>query len=779
MSSLITSGTFRKLSRLSAMGPGELAHRFRERIFVELDRMNAGIRAAASPCAVDMPFKTYLMGAPARRFYPGQREDLRPFVEAKFPAWIDRAVEEAERLCRHEITLLGHPGVAIGAEIDWHRDPITGRIWERQFWADYRPVHESGGRDSKFIHELNRHQHLPRLAKAYVLTGEERYAGEAVAQLNSWIDQNPPGLGINWQSSLELGIRVISWLWTIFPLLYSRSLDDDSAERIGASLFAQLEHVHRYMSLFSSPNTHLIGEAAALFIAGLVFRDQKKPDIWLRDAAVILGETVENQVLEDGVYGELSSCYHCYALDFYLQVLVLADQNKFALPKAFSSKVEGMLEFLVHLTRPDGTLPMLGDDDGGRALAFHRRDYHSFPEGLCLGALHYRRGDFKHQAGALAEEALWMLGRKSVDDYNAVEAFPPAETASHYTSAGYSIVRSGWGTRDSHMVFDLGGLGILTGAHAHADALSIALFSGGRELLVDPGTFVYNCAPEWRTYFRSTRAHNTVSVDDRDQSEQGGTFQWTTQYRSRAAASFKLPGVLYMEGEHDGYLRLPHGVIHRRRLLFVAPESWLIVDDLRGSGEHKVDFSFHFAPDLEVSNIERVEDGLLVRAEPEDFALHLFAGRLIQSVKLIRGDTAPPGGWASRGYGRKQPCSLLRVTLAGLMPAVVLTYLVRADSHARHGPDGAVASQCRRLRLEKGQGIACSRQHSGFEDIAVFSTGDGEMEVAAFRMRGEFFWLRREDGVLRKALAIRASSLDHGGREVFRRSEPGSYLYPN
>jgi uncharacterized heparinase superfamily protein len=779
MSSLTTSGTFRKLSRLSAMGPGELAHRFRERIFVELDRMNAGIRVPAPRCAVDMPFKTYLMGAPAHRFYPGQRENLRPFVEAKFPAWIDRAVEEAERLCRHEITLLGHPGVAIGAEINWHRDPITGRIWERHFWADYRPVHESGGRDSKSIHELNRHQHLPRLAKAYVLTGEERYAGEAVAQLNSWIDQNPPGLGINWQSSLEVGIRVISWLWTIFLLLHSRSLDDDSAERIGASLFAQLEHVHRYLSLFSSPNTHLIGEATALFLAGLVFQDQKQPDIWLRDAAVILAETAEKQVLEDGVYGELSSCYHCYALDFYLQALVLADQNEFALPEAFSPKVEGMLEFLLHLTRPDGTLPMLGDDDGGRALAFHGRDYHSFPEGLCLGALHYRRGDFKHQAGAFAEEALWMLGRKSVDDFEAVEAFPPAETTAHYPSAGYSIVRSGWGTRDSHVVFDRGGLGMLTGAHAHADALSIALFGGGRELLVDPGTFVYNCASEWRGYFRSTRAHNTVSVDDRDQSGQGGTFRWTTRYRCRAATSHRLPGLLYLEGEHDGYLRLSQGVIHRRRLLFVAPESWLIVDDLRGSGEHKVDVSFHFAPDLDVSSIERVEDGLKVRVEQEGFVLHLFADRPVQSAKLIRGESAPPGGWASRGYGQKQPCSVLRVTLAGLMPAVVLTCLVRSDGNAGHGPDGLVASQFKRARLEKGQGIACSRRHSGYEDVTVFSTGDREIEVADYRMRGEFFWLRREDGDVRQALAIRACSLEHGGREVFRRSEPGSYFYPN
>ncbi len=164
----------------------------------------------------------------------------------------------------------------MGREIDWHRDPVTGQIWEQRFWADYRPLHDSEGRDSKIIHELNRHQHLPRLAKAYLLTGDERYAGEAVAQLNSWIDQNPPGRGINWQSSLEIGnpgdLLVVDDL-PRFSL--RRSFDEASAQRIGDSLFAQLEHVHRYTSVFTSPNTHLIGEAAALYIAGLVFRDRK------------------------------------------------------------------------------------------------------------------------------------------------------------------------------------------------------------------------------------------------------------------------------------------------------------------------------------------------------------------------------------------------------------------------------------------------------------------------------------------------------------------------
>jgi Heparinase II/III-like protein/Heparinase II/III N-terminus len=743
MPELIPSEVIRKLARLRAMSPRELSHRVRGKVYSEVDRIIDRIGTGGQPAAVRVPFKDYLAGAPADRFYRGHTENPRSFIHRKFPQWIDRAVDEADKLCRHEMTLLGYGPVELGPEIDWHRDPVTGRVWERRFWADYRPVQDSGGRDAKIIHELNRHQHLPRLAKAYLLTGDERYASEAVAQLNSWIDQNPPGRGINWQSSLEIAIRAISWLWTIFPLLPSRSFDETSAQRIGDSLFAQLEHVHRYTSLYSSPNTHLIGESAALFIAGLVFRDSKRPAIWLRRAAARLTEAAEKQVLDDGVYGELSSCYHCYALDFYLQATVLAEQNGFLFPEPVPHRVRGMLQFLMHLTRPDGTLPSLGDDDGGRALALDKRDYHSFQDGLCLGAILYRRGDFKHQAGAFCEEALWMLGEDAWEVYRQLESREPAESEAYYPCAGYLVQRSGWGPLDSHLVFDCGGLGMLAGAHAHADTLSVTLFSRGQELLVDPGTFAYNCAPEWRNYFRSTPAHNTVTIDGLDQAEQGGTFHWKTKIRSRAARDFTSPGIGYVEAEHDGYRRMPQGVIHRRRLLFVPPESWIVVDDFRGSGEHTFDFHYHFPADAEVS----APHLCLIASEP---------------VK-----TARIAGWMSRGYGEKKPCTTLRATFAGPVPAAAMTFLL---------PDGSCDHVVRRLTVESGSGIACSYKHDGFEDIAILSTGDSEMAVADFRARGEFFWLRLEGGVLKQVLAVRARSLDRAGRNIFRRSEPGPYF---
>ena len=746
-----------KLRRLTTMGHRELALRARQKGYSQLERIGF---TTNNPGAPDGPgFRQYLAGTPAQRFYRGYREGPR-FIRRNFPHWIDRAVDEAERLLRHEVRLLHFDPVHLGREIDWHRDPVTGRTWERLYWTAYNPEKDSGERDSKIVHELNRHQHLPRLAKAYHWTGDERYAAEAVAQLRSWIEQNPPGFGINWQSSLEIGIRAISWLWTLFPLLPSRHLDDVSAQRIGDSLFAQLEHVHRYTSQFSSPNTHLIGEAAALFIGGIVFRDRKRSAAWMRHGAALLVQEADRQILEDGAHGELSACYHCYALDFYLQALILAEPNHFRFPERMRRKVEGMLNFIMHLTTPMGTIPLLGDDDGGRALALQQTNYGSFNDALGLGAVLFQRADFKHRAGDFYEETFWLLGKKSWEEFGLLESSPPAGNQAIFTSAGYAIQRSGWGPFDSHLVFDIGGLGMLTGGHSHADALSLVLFGNGRELLVDPGTSVYNCAPEWRGYFRSTRAHNTVSIDGRDQAEAGGTFRWKTRMSTRTLRDPSFPKE-YLEAEQDGYERLPHGVTHRRRLLHIPGEYWIVVDDFHESGEkrggrHTFDFHYHFGAGVDPVMARPRETDVVTWAEHAGLFLGIYASQPI-AAEVISGQTSPIAGWASQGYGNRQPTCTLRATLTGSATSsgpgspslAAMTLLVpHAASPVIH-----------RLDVNAGSAIACAYRHGPFEDVVVFSTGTSEVEVAGFRMQGEFFWLRLEGHVLLKSLAIRGRLL--------------------
>ncbi len=763
------NAALQKLKRLATMSPRELAHRVREVGLSEFERRSMRLgyspswdqAALASASGAESGFKNYLAGAPSRRFYCGARESLREFVRGNSPSWIDRAVDDADRLCRHEFQLLNFDPVHLGAKIDWHRDAVTGRPWERRFWRDYNLESDPAGRDAKIVLELNRHQHLPRLAKAYALTGDERYAAESVAQLESWIEQNPPGLGINWHSSLEIGIRAISWMWTFFLLLPSRSFDEDVAQRAGESLFAQLEHVHCYTSVFSSPNTHLIGEAAALFLAGLVFRDRKRSAEWLKQGATLLHQEAGKQILEDGVYGELSTYYHSYTLDFFLQALVLAEQNQYALPARIPQQVCAMLQVLMHLTHPGGTVPLLGDDDGGCALGLAKRSYRGSRDALSLGATLFRREDFKHQAGEFSEESLWLLGIDGWESYQRLKSRAAEETTCYCPFGGYVSQRSGWGPQDAHIIFDCGGLGMLTGGHSHADALSVVLFADGRELLADPGTFIYNGAPEWRTYFRSTRAHNTVVVDNRDQVEMGGTFRWKQKlstHAERHSAEHERNGpcrVDYFEADHDGYKHLRGGgVIHRRRVISIDSKYWILADDFRGVGRHTFDFHFHFGSSVNVPTTD-FDDGGGVRVECPDFLLALRASAPL-TAEAFRGETRPIVGWLSEGYGDKRPGTALRASMASSVPAGAITLLAPVDK----------LPLVRTLEVEGGPAVACSYEFDRFTDIAIWSTGASEVSVGRLRAQGEFFWLRMEGGALMQKLAIGAHSLSFDSRNV-------------
>jgi hypothetical protein len=531
-------------------------------------------------------------------------------------------------------------------------------------------------------------------------------------------------------------------------------LNEAAAQRIGDSLFAQLQHIHRYTSLFSSPNTHLIGEAAALFIAGLVFRDWKPSAPWLETGAEILAQEAEKQILDDGAYGELSSYYHCYALDFYLQALILTEHNGFRFPELVRRKIEAMLQFLMHLTRPNGTIPLLGDDDGGRALALCRRTYCSFDDALCMGAVLFLRPDFKHQSQTFFEEALWLLGEEAWEMYRLLKSEPPEETHMFCPRAGYAIQRSGWGPFDYHLVFDFGGLGMSTGGHAHADALSVVIFGQGQELLTDPGTFVYNGAPEWRSYFRSTRAHNTVTTDGHDQAEAGGTFRWKTRMFSTGNRNLQVvessaPNKfmpLCIEAEHDGYTRLPEGVTHRRRLVYIPREYWILVDDLRGSGRHDFEFNFHFGPEVDI--LALAHDGTKLALEASGLKLGMFASAPLRMERVE--------GCVSCGYGHKASAQVLRASVTSSTPAAAMTFLAPSSTQ----------SVVRRIDVGTAMTIACSYEHDGIVDIAVVSDGDSEIVLGDLRLQGEFFWLRREGDVIRNAVAIRPRYFRREGQNI-------------
>ncbi|HUP23204.1 MAG TPA: alginate lyase family protein [Thermoanaerobaculia bacterium] len=780
-----------KLQRLRGMGSAEIAHRAQECMRREVERVTRGFHAAEESdrrflrrLPPDRPaFLPYLQRDVAPRFYVAHDTDSRVeligALENCFPDLPSRIEAEANELCSHRFEVLGHGVIDHGAEIDWHRDPVTGARWPRHFWADYDLVGSDAPGDPKRVHEANRHQHLTRLAKAYFVLGGERYAREVVEQMLGWIDQNPRATGVHWHSSLEIALRAISWMWALLLILPSRSLDEAAARRIGKSLFAQLDHVSDYPSLYSSPNTHWIGEATALVLAGLLFADCDRGRTWLERGTRWLGSAVEHQVGDDGVHGELSSCYHCYALDFCLQALVLARRNQLPFSPAVERRVEAMLEFVAHVTRPDGSLPLLGDDDGGRALALERTDYRDPGDLLCTGAVHFGRADYKGPAGAYRETTLWLLGTEGLRNWEALPAAVPESLRASFPDAGYFVQRSGWGSSDSHLVFDCGGLGNLGGGHGHADALSLTLYSGGHELLVDPGTFLYNGDADQRDLFRTTGAHNTAVVDERPQSQPGGTFRWTSKATASLLDNLRCGGIDYLAGEHDGYARGVDRVIHRRRLLFVRPEYWIVLDEFRGDEvEHDFELVYHLAPDAEISgpaiqscptrSTSPTNTEARVDAVTGACRLGMFfhaSGPL--SVTALRGGTEAKADWASHRYGERRPAPVVVARLRARPPASVITLLLPDSAHcsASDWQPRALPARAREPGTARPLAVRMPLP-SGAEDVVILSPHGTEVEAGPYRARAELVFARRDGERIERLFAPRAESFTLAGDSV-------------
>jgi hypothetical protein len=231
----------------------------------------------------------------------------------------------------------------------------------------------------------------------------------------------------------------------------------------------------------------------------------------------------------------------------------------------------------------------------------------------------------------------------------------PASRPDHFADAGLTILR---GPAGIWCRSDGGPHGFLSiAAHAHADALSVEVRHDGVDVLADPGTFCYHGQPEWRQYFRSTLAHNTLQVDGGDQSGSGGPFLWTRHARSRVlvadASGASEGGTARWCAEHDGY----QPCVHRRRVeLAAASQELTVVDELRGP-RRAVRLAFHLGPAV-TADLEGNRARLTWTRDGEDRSAVLdLPGEL--TWEAHRGESEPPLGWYSAGFGRKEPATTL------------------------------------------------------------------------------------------------------------------------
>jgi Heparinase II/III-like protein/Heparinase II/III N-terminus len=594
-------------------------------------------------------------------FAPESVKRLLELIRQRLPQQAELIVRQADKICGHQFDLLGYEDLEYGDPIDWHLDLVHGKQAPKKafYRIHYLDFNQVG--DCKITWELNRHQHLVTLAKAYRLTEDRRYADEIFQQWRQWHAENPYAVGINWASSLEVAFRSLSWIWMYRLLEGTPALSQEFRKGWLRGQALNGRHIERYLSTYFSPNTHLLGEAVALLFLGTLCPELARSDVWKSRGWEIVLQEARRQVLPDGFHFERSTCYHVYALDFFLHAAVLAGLNDFTIPSEFEKILERMLDALLLLGRA-GTPPRLGDDDGGRLFDPRRNRSEHLLDPLAAGAVLFHRADFKAAAGDLREETIWLWGEQGVAEWDRLQEQPTGLASARLQSAGLYLPATP--DPQSQLVINAGPQGDQGSGHGHADALSVCLQSQGHALLTDPGTFEYVGDGPERALFRRTAMHNTLRVDGASQSEPAGPFAWKLLAHTKTEQWITGENFDLFIGSHDGYTRLASPVVHRRWIVSLKSSLFLVRDFACGSGRHRLDISWHLGPEM------RMQAERLFGVKGTSCGLAVLCTDKHGWTEEVRKDV-----WAPV-YGKKEPITVLNFGTVAALPAEFVTLLV-------------------------------------------------------------------------------------------------------
>ena len=601
---------------------------------------------------------------------PAERlpEQLRPAAE--------RIRAEADDALAHRFAVLDSGPVELGPEIDWHLDFKSGHRWPAEPFGKVVGSRLDDDSDVRVPWELSRSHHLVTLARAACLFQDERYAAEVEAQLGSWLDANPPGVGVNWINPMEVGLRAVNWIWAIGTLRGFRDLDPELERRVTRSLQSHLRHI--VTNFEGSPylrSNHYLADILGVIALGAVLRDDPWAARWFRFARWDFARQMRKQVLPDGMSFEASLPYHGLALEMFLIAAHLAAWRGAALTQAYQERLRRMLDLSRAVRHPNGRLPLIGDGDSGRVLPAGVDRPPTHDNLIWLGAA-IATGE-RPLEGDPHEEVAWTLGLEAWERCSKLGPRAPQAPAA-FPDGGVYVLR-GAGT---HAVVRCAGVGQNgNGGHAHNDVLSFEL-SMGAPLVVDPGTYAYTSDPAARNEFRSTRAHNTVVVDGEEINPiaERELFRLHGIATPRVESWVEEPARVCLAGSHDGYRRLAEPVTHRRMLeLDRATGALTVSDALEGRGSHRAESFLHLAPGTEVERLDATR-------------LRLRNGGSTAEVDFDgAGEVEVGEGWVSDRFGRRERAPVVTARLDTELPATFGYSLTPVPAGARAGADFAEA----------------------------------------------------------------------------------------
>jgi hypothetical protein len=453
---------------------------------------------------------------------------------------------------------------------------------------------------------------------------------------------------VQWASAQEAALRTLS---LVFALHAFAPAWGSRPERIAALVEAIVAHAARIPPTLgygrAQGNNHLLSEAAALYTAGLLLPEARPSARWRHVGRSLFIEGIAQQVFPDGGYVQHSANYHRLALQLGLWVARLAELNHDPLPAETSEALGRLTLALGVLVDPTSGRPaQFGPDDSSDLFSLDPvfTDDYRFTLQAASRQFH---GSPLYPAGPWDELSGW-LGLAQGSRRASPKAQPGVTIPSALPQAGLFRLggRTSWALLRAAQFRSRPG---------HSDQLHVDLWWRGENVALDPGSYLYQAPVPWDGGLAEAEVHNTLTVDGDDPMERAGPFLWLDWAQAEFLGMWESRdgSIQVAAAEHRGY----RGITHRRTLVRAGESVWIVVDDVIGTGTHRVSLGWNL-PDLRWK-LHGQTIGLRSGKGPVELSVEGGEISVFRAGVCLAGGPVPNAslrwGWWSPAYGRKEP----------------------------------------------------------------------------------------------------------------------------
>jgi len=553
-----------------------------------------------------------------------------------------QVVKEADHFLAGITRYFSKTDYQTGFPPDWHLDPFHNiRIPPDKHWSQ---ITDHGDYDIKFIWEASRLSQIYTLVRAYARTKDDNYCEAFWQIIEDWMDNNPPGMGPNWMDGQEAALRLMAICFGFSAFKNHAQTTPEKAERFTILVAALAERIYKNIeyAIFTRSN-HTVSEGLGIWLAGTLLPELKHAEKYEKRGKSILEREACRQIYPDGSYCMHSLNYHRFVLQIFMFAMRIGELNEVKLSNCVYQAIERSVEYLYQLIDPDtGLMPQYGSNDGALVLPLNACDYPDYRPVIQLG-YYMIRGKRIFPPGEWDEDLFWFYGSSVLESF--VESKTQTPDAI-YLDSGISKI-SGESTR----VFIR--CGNFKDRPSHADQNHLDLWWQGKNIALDAGTYLYNGSEPWRNGLASTKVHNTVSVDQQDQMQNFSRFIWVNWSTGKVLDHQEENGLKYWQGQQDGYSRLKDPVLHKRTIVLLGDQGWLVVDHVFGLKEHE--YALNWLLDRDFSLVEGEENTLRFSSQSKNLVAKFGIVGEHTPFSCVSADPNSTRGWHSRFYGYKEP----------------------------------------------------------------------------------------------------------------------------